>query len=268
MNGRRAIVGLCMLCALLVSAFAAQSASAISGTTAFTCKKGSGTLRGEHCLTTGTAAAEYGHVAIGQDKKTEVTVTNETTEGIREPLVVKLTIGGVPLSGKINTINGFGSLENKVSAFGEHYVSGTDMFPVEGVKPEEGLGCKAFSNGNGGTGGGGGETEGTVILNVLTATTEGQGDWLKLSPAAGTTLATFNLGGCKSEFLNGTWTMTGSVKCRPEGATCKFTHNEVTAANTLKMKGTTVGLQGSLTFKGRANPEEPYTPISNTTVST
>jgi len=43
MASRKTIAGLCLLCALGLSAFAAQSASAaVAGTTAFTCKKLSG----------------------------------------------------------------------------------------------------------------------------------------------------------------------------------------------------------------------------------
>jgi hypothetical protein len=66
MNGRRAILDLCMLCALLVSAFAAQSASA-AGTTGFTCKAGAAEagFSDAHCLTPAVGAAvKFTHVAI------------------------------------------------------------------------------------------------------------------------------------------------------------------------------------------------------------
>jgi uncharacterized membrane protein len=68
MTGRRAIVGICMLCSLFISAVAAQSAMAVSGTTAFTCVKDKGTLIGEHCLTTGSGFP-YGHVAFVENKR-------------------------------------------------------------------------------------------------------------------------------------------------------------------------------------------------------
>lgn len=77
MTGRRTTAGLSLLCALLVCAFAAQSASAAKAvnTTAFTCVKGSGNIdfKDAHCnekVAAGTG--EYGHVAI----------ENNTTRGI------------------------------------------------------------------------------------------------------------------------------------------------------------------------------------------
>ena len=191
MHRRRAVVGLCMLSALLMSAFAAQGAAATKGTTAFTCQeKAGGTFTDAHCKTAGSG--NFQHVAIAQDTKTEVTVSNETTGGVEEPLGFKVTIAGVPLALGAGAINGIGSLENKVAASGEHYVSGTDMFPVEEVSATEGAGCKPFAFGNG-TGSGGVGEPGVVILNVLTATTEGQGDAVKLSPASGEALASFTI---------------------------------------------------------------------------
>jgi hypothetical protein len=213
------------------------------------------------------ARGNFSYAAIAQDTKTEVTVTNETTGGVRAPLEFRVTVFGASLGLKANLINGVGSLENKVTKAGEHYVTGTDMFPVEEVSTTEGAGCKPFANGNGGTGGSGVGAEGTVILNVLKATSEGQGDAIKLSPAGEGGLATFTLQNCTGG-LNGTYTVTGSVRCIPDGATCKFSHAETTAANTLKMGGAKVGLSGSLTFSGRANSKEPYTPIGTTTVET
>ena len=197
-------------------------------------------------------------------------MSNETTGGVREPWGFKVTIAGVPLALGAGAINGIGSLENKVAASGEHDVSGTDMFPVEEVSATEGAGCKPFAFGNG-TGSGGVGEPGVVILNVLTATTEGQGDAVKLSPASGEALASFTIQSCSNTALNGTYTVVGSVKCIPNGATCKFTEAEVTAAGTLRLNsavGPKVGISGTLTFKGRANSKEAYTPLSPTTVAT
>ena len=75
MTGRRAIAGLCMLSALLISAVAAQSAMAITGTTAFTCKEvtaGTGHFKGAHCKPSdaGTGVgANWDHEAVPQDTK-------------------------------------------------------------------------------------------------------------------------------------------------------------------------------------------------------
>jgi hypothetical protein len=92
MNVRRAILSLCMICALASSAFlVAGAAAATKGTTAFTCKKmavegGAGFSR-EHCKVedaVGTSA-KYEHLAIAESAKTEVTVSNETTNGEKRP---------------------------------------------------------------------------------------------------------------------------------------------------------------------------------------
>ena len=59
MHRRRAVVGLCMLSALLISAFAAQGAAATKGTTAFTCQeKAGGTFTDAHCKTAGSGHFE------------------------------------------------------------------------------------------------------------------------------------------------------------------------------------------------------------------
>jgi len=266
MNTRRALVGLCMLCALLISSFATQTAAAATkGTTAFTCKEkgGEGSFTDAHCKTKGSGA--FQHVAIAENAKTEVLVSNETTEGKRQPLVFKVTIGGSPISvsaGKVNSV--VASIENKKAASGEHYVSGTDMISVTEVSSSA---CGVYAFGSGGTGGGGEKgAEGTVILHVLTATTEGQGDSLKFTPASGTILAELVLEGC-----GGTFKVVGSVHCTPEGATCNFSHNSVTTEGTLRLNSATgpkVGIEGGLTFSGRESKEEPFTPLSSTTVET
>jgi hypothetical protein len=86
MTGRRAVVGLSLLCALVFCAFAAPNAMAVQGTTAYTCKPepspGAGTkgFEDEHCTkgVTGTSA-KWVHEEIKPDTKTEVTATNNET---------------------------------------------------------------------------------------------------------------------------------------------------------------------------------------------
>ena len=69
MTGRRAVVGLCMLCALAFSAIAAQAASAES-TTAYKCKVPAegdeaigGAFTAPHCITR-NPEGNYPHVKI------------------------------------------------------------------------------------------------------------------------------------------------------------------------------------------------------------
>lgn len=271
MNRRRAILALSALCALLVSAIVAQGASAITGTTAFTCKEtgAGGSFTKAHCKGGDAGSGNFSHVAVAQDTSTEVEVSNETTGGARTPLKMKSTIGGVAVTLQAATINQkVASIENKVSASGEHYVRGVDMIAVSEVTVSV-PGCKTFSEGNGGTGGGKSGV-GTIVLNLLEGTTQGQGHAMKFTPAEGEVLASFVLESCGA--FNGSYVVTGSVKCIPDGATCNFTHAETTTANTLKLgaggAGPKVGIEGSLTFSGRASSQESYTPLSATTVQT
>ncbi|MGB7685592.1 MAG: hypothetical protein WBL45_07380 [Solirubrobacterales bacterium] len=97
MIGRRAIVGLSLLCALTCCALAASSAMAVQGTTAFTCKPepkpGAGTkgFEDEHCTKAveGTKA-NWVHEEIKPDTKTEVTATNNETTTKVSPSRLKL----------------------------------------------------------------------------------------------------------------------------------------------------------------------------------
>jgi hypothetical protein len=81
MTGRKTIVGLGLFCALLFSAFAAQSASAL-GTTAFTCKPSTGVVgfSDEHCdKAAPKETATFSHAEIAAGTKTDVEVTNGKT---------------------------------------------------------------------------------------------------------------------------------------------------------------------------------------------
>jgi hypothetical protein len=269
MSKPRTAIGLCMLCALVFSAFAAQSAFAASkGTTAFTCVKGQGTLRGEHCLSTGAAAAEYGHVAIAENATTELSGTNgktanETTES--SVARFKETIAGVELELSATGGEGSGTLVNKKDATtGEHYAEGSGTLAFTGVvvtKPIKG--CRVYTDETKGV-------EGVVDTKPLKATTKGQGDSIKFEPGSGVTFATFFIAGCSPSIpaIEGIWEITGSLKCPIAGATASCTHAEVTAANTLKGKGNKAGLEGSVTLSGRANSGDTYKPLASTTVET
>ncbi|MGB7684525.1 MAG: hypothetical protein WBL45_01935 [Solirubrobacterales bacterium] len=106
MTGRRAVIGLSLLCALLVCAFAAQSASAIKpihslNTTMVTCKK-EATKTHEfadaHCDTKsiGSNTGEFKHEKVALGTTTKVSGTNASvTESTKksEPAVLKGTIG-------------------------------------------------------------------------------------------------------------------------------------------------------------------------------
>jgi hypothetical protein len=270
MKRRGAIVALCMLCALVFSAFAAQGAAAATkGTTAFTCVNEKGTLRGEHCLTTGTASATFGHVAIAENTTTIASATNAKTASATfsaDPTILKVTVAGTPLEVQATGVEGSGSITNRKSASGEHYVAVTGSLTYSGVtvlKPA-GQGCDVYEHAEGPLIKEG--TKGVVKTQNLKMTTEGQGDFLKIEPEFGTTYANFFVtctGAGVPEALKGTWTVTGSLKCPLTGPTVVCNHEEVTTQNTLKAKGSKAGLQGSLTLSAGA-----FTPLSFTTVET
>ena len=86
MIGRKAVIGLSLLSALLFSAFAVQSASALvvkvsKNTTAFTCVKtepNKGDLKDAHCdEKVDPNKGEYKHDAIALNTTTTVAATNQ-----------------------------------------------------------------------------------------------------------------------------------------------------------------------------------------------
>jgi hypothetical protein len=278
MTGRGAIIGLCMLCALAFSAAVVQSASAaVAGTTAFTCLKKAGgvgpeTFSKEHCKK-GEGPGEYGHFSFAQDTTTEITVTNANTNAATngpESSVLKETIGGVNLELTSTEVTGTGTLENKKdAATNEHYISGTAVIEYKKtvVTAPSGKGCKVFTD-NAGTPG----AEGVVDAHV-NATTTGQGDSIKFEPATGATFATFFVSGCSPAVpaIEGTWEITGSATCKPDGATIVCDHEEITKQKTLKGKGNTAGFKSKVTISGRdplIDPPGVHNPLSVTTVET
>jgi hypothetical protein len=274
MNGRKSLLGLCMLCALMVSAVAAQSAMAVSGTTGFTCVNDevNGTLSGPHCKDSG-GTGKYKHVEIEQDKTTEIKISNATTEGGTSNQLFAETIAGVPLELKATGLNGTGTQTNTLDiATGEHYIHGTALLEYTGVtvvKPE-GKGCKVFTDDPVTKAKG---VEGKIDAH-LDFTTLGQGHSIKFTPAAGTNGAPFagfyvECSPVKVPAIEGTFAVEGSVTCVPNRGTIKCNHNEVTTANTLKGKGVKAGYEGEVTVTGRVKESgAEYTPLSVTTVTT
>jgi hypothetical protein len=100
MIGCRAVVGLTLLSALLLCAFAAQSASANSkstNTTMFTCvENGKGDFTDAHCDTKGPNAGKekFAHVAVANGSTTKIEATNVPTPGQEAvPAILKGKIG-------------------------------------------------------------------------------------------------------------------------------------------------------------------------------
>ena len=248
MNGRKAIVGLCMACALLVSAFAAQgAAAAASGTTAFTCSTQAVTKSWSNAHCNGTVTTKtFGHVKINPGTPTELSGASGTSKPVQK---LKATINGIATELTTETITGTGTMENKVSGE-EMWAEGSGTITYTGVtvaKPA-GASCVVSTDNAGAPG-----EAGVIHTSALTATTKGQGDNLKFTPTTGTVFATFILSGCKGsaalEGLNGTYTVNGSVLGQPNGGETVFTHTTTTEPETLLINNSIkAGIDGSLTI--------------------
>ncbi|HEX5609268.1 MAG TPA: hypothetical protein VFX45_04150 [Solirubrobacterales bacterium] len=258
MNGRRAIAGLCMLCALIVSAVAAQSAGA-AGTTAYTCAESApGGFSDAHCKTQSEGGG-FVHKAINNNLTTELTGSNETTEGSKDSTVLKATVAGVALtiSAHTNTVSGW---MTNAEEGGEMFAHGEGTATKTEVTASNG--CTVRTDGPDML-----NEVGVVHTEVIKGTTKGQGDAVKFEPKVGTVLGRFILEGCTPAGLNGTYTVTGSVKSTTvNGATVNFTHADTTTQNTLKLNGAIkAGIEGTITFKSRAKSADKYVALSATT---
>ncbi len=133
MIGRRSVIGLSLLSALLFSAFAAQSAFAIKpihslNTTMVTCAPVAGGFSDAHC--DGGPAGGFAHVAVAPKTTTKVAGTNAAvTESTKksEPAVLKGTIALSKVTIECATVKNnaaTSTLTNTEPAQGQHTVSG------------------------------------------------------------------------------------------------------------------------------------------------
>lgn len=128
MNGRRAIAGLSLLCALFLCAFAVPSASA-SGTTAVTCvEKEGGDFKDAHCGEQVKAGeGKFAHSAIPNGVSTIISLTNEKTLNSTkeaQPFVFVGTLSLVKVEFSCSTAKGAGTIINEEPKAGQMKVSG------------------------------------------------------------------------------------------------------------------------------------------------
>jgi hypothetical protein len=235
MTNRRAIVGLCMLCAFAFSAVAAQSAFAV-GQTAVTCGKnlGSKDYTDAHCKTKG-AGGEFGHETfVG---KTNITGDNILTGTERQTTKLKSVQAGVTLELQSKVLEGSGTMENKEEA-GEMFAHGTGVITYKEVTVTAPAGKGCVIKG------------GQIQTNKLTTTNKGLLNQLSLTPTTGDTIAELTIEGCSIAALNHVYTTKGSVKGTIEGATTRFTHANTTEERTLSFSGQNAGIDGRLTIHG------------------
>jgi hypothetical protein len=122
MIGRRTAVGLSLFCALAISSFATQNASATQAvnTTALTCVKGGGLqdFKDAHCNNLAEKGkGEYGHEPIKANITTEIEATN--TENVN----FSSSFAGVKVGGVCKKATTSGNLHNMDSE-GKHTVTG------------------------------------------------------------------------------------------------------------------------------------------------
>jgi hypothetical protein len=262
-----------MLCALMMSAVAAQGANAeTKGNTVFTCKKsavaGTGTLNDAHCKEQG-GSKNFEHVGVAAETTTELTGSNILTGTERSTAVLNSTQAGIAeeiIAKKVSPGAGTPWVKNRTTG-AEHYIEGEGKLlysEVEVTKPA-GKGCAVV----------GGQVE-TKQLRATSMSTEGDPKLaeemkLKFEPAEGTLFAEFEITGCSTSALNGVYKVEGSLKTdslETTGATLVSTEAAVTTQGKLTVRGQKAGIGGSLTIEGKDAVDSLYTPLSTTTVNT
>jgi hypothetical protein len=258
MTGRRVVIGLSLLCALALSAFAAPSAFAERGQTAFTCAKEEGVRNFEdpHCDKTATGTGEYGHVAITE--KTNISLTNHntknnTTEHTPAFLHAAKLHGVANVEIECTTVHGTGTMENKVE--GVMRATGEGTIEFEGnprlVPPTDTGNC--WTNQSGCT-----VKPGKVETKAKTIETAAVGGMeagmgLEFSPKTGTKFTTVTFEGSCGLKSFGAIPVEGSVVGTAEGvpngmgATISFAN---TGLGNLKVGGEPAELTGTATIVG------------------
>jgi hypothetical protein len=260
MIGRRSVIGLSLLCALAVCAFAASGASAAGGLTLVTCKSGGTTkdFSRAHCasgdkvaLGTGT----FSHFKVEKGVPTTITgsnaaTKNETKEAI--PAELEGVVAGVILKISCPTVSSTGTTENTEPTAENHKIVGSNVvisYTGCTVPTPSAQECKV----NAGT------------IKTVSLKSESVEDNLNFTPTTGTTFTTITLEGCKTAALNGAKTVTGSVTAIPNGATLgvNIVRN---ASSTLEFAGQKAGLTLTETVRGKkVGGSEAAEPLSTTT---
>jgi hypothetical protein len=247
MIGRRAGIGLSLLCALVFCAVAAPNASA--GRTLFTCVKG-GTkdFSDEHCtkeVTPGLGA--FGHLAIEGGTSTNYVSTNTVTLKETSNAVFKTTLAGTKGEIVCAKSKEEGTATNElVKTVGQSVGSKISFKYSEcTVTKPAGEGCKVK----------GGAFE---FPNLKSTTFEKEEEvefGVLYSPTEGTKLGELVIEGCKIKEMNKGYEVAGSLRAIPEGATTKFI--ELVTEKTLTISGQKASLLHQTTMRMAPPPKEP-----------
>jgi len=274
MIGRRAAIGLSLLCALALCAFAAPSASALQGTTAFTCKpevepgeKTKGFLD-EHCTKTAEGAkVKFIHAAIAEEVFTKLSVTNNETTTKNVTSKFKAKVEKKLFEAEATAFTGCAegsSVTNKLVG-GKMKTDGTACGEFTGVKVTQPEKCSVPKNAI--------ALEGSIWTGVALENPITKKDvmWLEFVPEAGLPLAEFEITGAECPLKGKKVQVTGSaateelIPASPlDGATVKFTTKRT--GLTLEVEKAPAEFEG--TFTPRMWPEggKPTNPITLTTI--
>jgi hypothetical protein len=269
MTGRRTAIGLLLLGALVACAFAAPSAMAINGTTAFRCIHtipSGEEFSDEHCTSHQTGQAGFTEMVLTEKAETKIKVNNSTTGGSVANAKLKGTAAGI---GWELEASGFTSCTNKVSV--ENKLNGAKQGEATGLfcgefsgvsvkKPEKceiaGSVIKLLENGTGKT---------VVKLNA----SEEQEMFVEFLPPEGKPFAEFTFAGASCSLKGEKVTVTGAATAnfstslsQNDGATVNFTTSQT--GKTLKAFGNKAEFEGTFTPRAE-NAEEP--PITLTTTN-
>jgi hypothetical protein len=270
MTGRRAIVGLSLLTALVVCAFAAPNASALQGTTAYTCMpvKMAAAFSDEHCTKEAEGGEGWIHEEIAANVKTHLSVTNNETMAKTIPSKFKATVGGVKFEAEAS---GYLSCEGEKTRV-QNSEAGEQMFTgglfcgeFTNVVVKEPANCEVQNK--------------TIKLSneniwishvVVNPETKKEEMWLEFIPEGGKLFATFEIVGKDCGIKNtkvkveGTAETTGMFPTdKSDGATLKFTTK--TTGETLKVGATPAEFEGTFTPRMLLQAEKNTNPITLTT---
>jgi hypothetical protein len=239
MTGRRAIVGLSLICALAFAAFGAANASAL-GTTQFTCKSGSGAgFKDAHCVNEPVGSgALFVHEEIGENVDTAILGTNLNTDGTRKSATLASSSAGVAVEITCEIVKATGTARN-VKVAGVMQVHGTGIIvhyeKCEVLKPSKGE-CVIPG--------------GTITTEKITSTTYenvAPDEGVEFKPEGATPFVNITFEKCKNAALNKTFPVLGSVKATAKGTTLEVT--PASSEKTLSFGGEVAKLTQTTTQK-------------------
>jgi hypothetical protein len=245
MNGRRSVIGLAMVCALVLSAFAATSAFA--GGKLVLCAENAGAknfgVNDKHCTTNiGAGNGVRGHEPVNAGVVLAMIFSNANTASgttAAEPAKLKGKISGITTEVQCTTLSGEGEMSNSKT---ETFASGTAAIEFSGctVTLPAGRGCSVGSGG-------------VIKTNPLAVTTAGltNSNEIKIEPGSGETeFASVPIEGCKENAPPAAnYPVTGSLVTTMVGATMTPTHALITALGSFFFGGNVAGIQGAATVK-------------------